>query len=137
MVLGQVVIDPTSIEGATTGIGLLPLTTTMDESKHASRVVVHIEDMPEPWSSLNGISATGYEIRNGRISVDGHALGEQLWVDGSVLATTVHGLLEDPAVLEALTGHRPQPILESTFELLADAVETHLDTELLLEMVNS
>ena len=48
-----------------------------------------------------------------------------------MLATTVHGLLEDPDVVERLVGRRPPPVLEETFDLLADAVDTHLDTALL------
>jgi adenosylcobyric acid synthase len=44
------------------------------------------------------------------------------------MATTVHGLFEDPSAVQALTGVSPEPVLESTFELLADLVEEHLDT---------
>ena len=40
----------------------------------------------------------------------------------------VHGLLEDPDVVERLVGRRPPPVLEETFDLLADAVDTYLDT---------
>jgi adenosylcobyric acid synthase len=58
-----------------------------------------------------------------------------VWRSGSVLATTVHGLLEHPHVLERLCGVRPKPVLEPTFELLADAVEEHLDVDLLWRAV--
>jgi hypothetical protein len=44
-----------------------------------------------------------------------------------VLATTVHGLLEDPDVVERLVGRRPAPVLEATFDLLAGAVERYVD----------
>jgi adenosylcobyric acid synthase len=50
---------------------------------------------------------------------------------GSVLATTVHGLFEDPDVIAAVVGVRPDPLLETTYELLADAVDEHLDTAML------
>ena len=53
------------------------------------------------------------------------------WCDGPVLATTVHGLLESPDLLHALFGRRPPPVLERTCDLLADAVDEHLDTTLL------
>ena len=52
-----------------------------------------------------------------------------------MLATTVHGLLEDPAVLAALFGARPGDVLDATFDLLADAVDTHLDRHLLDRLV--
>jgi adenosylcobyric acid synthase len=58
-----------------------------------------------------------------------------VWVSGPVLATTVHGLLESPAVLEALCGRRPPPVLDATFEVLADAIDEHLDTTLLWDLV--
>jgi adenosylcobyric acid synthase len=53
-----------------------------------------------------------------------------------VPATTLHGLLEDPKIVEALSGVRPAPVLEATFDLLADAVDEHLDTAMLWRMVD-
>jgi hypothetical protein len=47
----------------------------------------------------------------------------------------VHGLLEDPDVLDALVGVRPPPVLDATFDALADAVDEHLDTDRLWAMV--
>lgn len=47
-----------------------------------------------------------------------------------MLATTVHGLLEGPAAVGALTGITPPPVLDATFDLLvADAVQQHPDTD--------
>ena len=59
-----------------------------------------------------------------------------MWAAGSVLATTVHGLLEDPDVVERLVGRRPPLVLEETFDLLADAVDAHLDTALLRRLTS-
>jgi adenosylcobyric acid synthase len=139
MVLGEAIDDPTGVEGATTGLGLLPLRTTMEPTKLTRHVTVRfptaLAATGGPWVALAGLEADGYEIRNGRVAPDGAA--PLLWFDGPVLATTVHGLLEDPAVVEALCGHRPPPVLEDTFELLADAVETHLDIALLRRLVDA
>jgi cob(I)alamin adenosyltransferase len=44
-----------------------------------------------------------------------------------VLGVYLHGLLEDPDTIEAITGRRPPLSLEETFDELADAVERHLD----------
>ncbi len=135
MLLGSTVSDPNGIEGETTGLGLLPLTTEMSLAKITTPTTLELKGLPDPWAALNGISASGYEIRNGRISGDGCSVGQNLWAAGPILATTVHGLLEDPDVLAALTGHRPSAVLEDTFNLLADAVETHLDGEYLKRLV--
>ena len=84
-----------------------------------------------PWSALSGLRADGYEIRNG--VVHGTAARSRRWFGarGSVLATTVHGLLENPEIVHALFGVRVRDPLEDTFDLLADAVDAHLDTDLL------
>lgn len=152
MVLGEAIDDPIGVEGATTGLGLLPLRTTMEPEKLTRHVTVRFPDglaAPDagggrgPWSALAGLAADGYEIRNGRVAgtaaIDGTTddASPLLWFDGPVLATTVHGLLEDPTVIEAVCGHRPPPVLEATFDLLADAVDAHLDTSLLRRMVGA
>ena len=91
-------------------------------------------DLPAPWAALRGVSTTGYEIRVGRTT--GPVGAGPVWASGRVLATTVHGLLEDPDVVERLVGRRPPPVLEDTFDLLADAVDAHLDTALLHRLVS-
>ena len=44
------------------------------------------------------------------------------WQHGSVLALYLHGLLENPAVLQALFGRRLRP-LDAVFDGLADTVD--------------
>jgi hypothetical protein len=51
------------------------------------------------------------------------------------MVTTVHGLFEEPDVVAALLGHRPEPVLDTTFDQLADAVDEHLDTAYLRRVV--
>jgi adenosylcobyric acid synthase len=89
-----------------------------------------------PFAAWSGLAVEGYEIRNGRIIDEGAALNELFWTEGATLATTVHGLFEDPAVVGALVGYRPPPLLEETFEQLADLVDEHLDTGMLWSMVD-
>jgi adenosylcobyric acid synthase len=124
--LGRTIDDPHGVEGgragAVEGLGLLPFATVLDVDKITRpREVTMPADLPATWSALRGVTANGYEIRVGRIE------GGPVWASGNVLATTVHGLLEDPDVVERLVGRRPPPALEETFDLLADAVDDYLD----------
>ena len=132
MMLGTAIRDPAGIEGPAEGLGLLPIETEMADSKIARHVTLTLGELPEPWSPCNGITVTGYEIRNGRVrTIAPGDDGNLWWADGAVLATTVHGLLEHPDVVAALFGRRPPAVLERTCDLLADAVDEHLDTGLL------
>lgn len=138
MLLGRTIIDTDGIEGSATGLGLLDVDTVMHPAKLTSPTTVRLHDLPPAWAALNGLTVTGYEIRNGRLTSGGAgAADDQLRVvsDGTVLATTVHGVLEDHDVLVALFGRRPAAGLEATFDSLADAVDEHLDTDLLHRMV--
>jgi adenosylcobyric acid synthase len=135
MMLGTHVADVHAVEGATMGLGLLPLHTDFDPTKITEPVTVRFSEMTTPFDALTGIVAEGYEIRNGRVVGDGCALAPLVWGRGPVLATTAHGLLENSGVLQALFGRRADSSLEATFDFLADVVDEHLDTELLRELV--
>jgi hypothetical protein len=84
-----------------------------------------LSDLAGRWASLNGCSADGYEIRYGAMSLDGDE--RTAWADENVLATTWHGLLEDPTLTQAVLGVDVVDPLDATFELLADAVEEQFD----------
>jgi adenosylcobyric acid synthase len=130
MLLGRRLHDPTGVEGEANGLGLLGFDTVMHPAKLTRATTVRFHDLPEPWAALNGLAVTGYEIRNGRLTMNGDADTAdtlQVVADDNLLATTVHGVLEDPAVLAALFGTAPGPVLEATFDNLADAVDEHLD----------
>jgi adenosylcobyric acid synthase len=100
-----------------------------------------------PWAALAGVSASGYEIHHGQTAqhpamaqagdvaypVLPGGLGWQN-AAGNVLGIYLHGLLEDPAALQALFGGRlngPVPTLETVFERMADFIETHFEPGLL------
>lgn len=126
MMLGDQITDPHGIEGpagsVVQGLGLMGYSTEMGAEKRTRTVEIDVL----------GSTYTGYEIRFGELTDD-----LRFGVDGNVTATTVHGLFEHPDFIEAVLGVRVEPVLEPTFELLADAVERYLDTDLLWSMVRS
>jgi adenosylcobyric acid synthase len=136
MMLGGEIRDEHSVEGSGSGIGLLPVATHFSTTKVTREMTMTFPLMTGAFEALSGVTATGYEIRAGTITGEGCELAPFLWGRGAVLATTLHGLLEDPKIVEALSGVRPAPVLEATFDLLADAVDEHLDTAMLWRMVD-
>jgi adenosylcobyric acid synthase len=81
----------------------------------------------------------GYEIRHGRTAQHqameaGRAVmaGGLAWQNpaGNVLGVYLHGMFEDPAVLQALFGAR-SPTLDSVFDGLADFIDGHFDAGVL------
>jgi len=133
--LGEALIDPHGIDGNGPGLGLLPLVTVFENEKTVQRTQQVFGTLQGPWATLSGLAARGYEIHHGRTSqhagmAAAHAvLPQQLgWqnAQGNVLGVYLHGLFEDPAVLQALFGARV-PTLDSVFDGLADFIDTHFD----------
>lgn len=124
MMLGNEIVDPHGVEGpvgaVVRGLGLMDYSTVMGAEKQTRAVDV----------DAFGSTFSGYEIRFGELTDD-----LRFAVDGNVTVTTAHGLFEHPDFIQAVLGVRVEPVLESTFELLADAVEEHLDTDLLRSLV--
>lgn len=151
MLLGTTVADPAGREGGisrtTTGLGLLDLRTTYGPDKllrHGPAAVA--TSLPPPWAPLAGrrVDPT-YEIRLGRVTADrslpvavtdpaGSPLG---WVSGNLLATTTHGLLEDPDLVAALLGTPRPPTLDDVLDRLTAAVVDHLDTDHVLRTIGA
>ena len=134
--LGRRIVDVAGVEGPAgrevAGLGLLDVVTELHEHKVVRTTTIELPStLDEPWHSLAGRTASGYEIHHGVTRPD--PSGQMVWHDGSVLATTAHGLLEDPDVVDLLVGHRPQG-LDAVFDQLADAINEHLDTTALLRL---
>lgn len=128
--LGRQVRDPVGVEGAAAGLGLLDLETTMDPSKTVRKSRGRFGELEGYWRALAGLEVEGYEMHHGTSCAAGatHEVmeGGRAFAQGNVLGVYLHGLFEDPKVQQALFG-RTAMGLEREFDLLADAVEEHLD----------
>jgi adenosylcobyric acid synthase len=92
------------------------------------------------------VDVEGYEIHHGQtaqhpaMAAAGDVAREVLpglaWQNaaGNVLGIYLHGLFEDPSVLQALFGARV-PTLETVFEGLADYIEQHFSPGVLERLI--
>ncbi|RTH24183.1 cobyric acid synthase CobQ, partial [Thermus scotoductus] len=119
--LSEALLDEEGVEerGHFPGLGLLPYRVRMAREKTVERRRVRLQGLSGYWGRLEGLEVEGYEIHHGQ----GLPLFHQ---EGSLLATWLHGLLENPGVQKALFGREARG-LEEGLEALADALERHLD----------
>ncbi len=135
--LGEALIDPHGIDGNAPGLGLLPLVTVFAQRKTVQHTHTRFGDLQGAWQSLAQVPVQGYEIHHGQTQlhaglVQAGVLAREVLPDGlgwqnaqgNVLGLYLHGVLENPAVLQALFG-AATPTLETVFEGLADYVEQH------------
>jgi adenosylcobyric acid synthase len=100
-----------------------------------------------PWAPLSGVAVSGYEIHLGEtaqhpaMAANGDVAQAVLpgglgWSNpgSNVLGVYLHGLFEDPAVLQALFGG-DVPTLENALKGLALTVETCFDSPMLMGWV--
>jgi len=133
--LGRRLRDPAGVDGDGQGLGLLPLETTFAAEKLTRQTQLALGELTEPWQLLSGCRLDGYEIRHGStraLAPVQEAAPEGLaFASGPVLGIYLHGLFENPAAVAAVFGRPLAHPLEATFELLADALGRHLDTQYL------
>ncbi|MDO5102850.1 MAG: cobyric acid synthase [Lautropia sp.] len=68
--LGERLEDPYGVEGSASGLGLLSLATVFEPEKVLRRRRLAFDALPAgPWSALSGLEVSGYEIHQGRTSV--------------------------------------------------------------------
>jgi adenosylcobyric acid synthase len=136
--LGERLEDAAGVDGSAVGLGLLALRTTFAAEKAARPTTARFGELDEPWAALRGVEVSGYEIRHGTtVSLDEPAvLGDDLgFVAGPILGVYLHGLFEQPQFVHAVLGVAPARSLDEELDRLADAVEPHLQVDLLLGVV--
>jgi len=149
--LGEALIDTHGIEamhlGNAPGLGLLPLVTAFDTDKTVRHTTATLGALTGPWAALSGVTVSGYEIHHGQTAqhpamaaagdvarpVLPNGLGWQN-AAGNVLGVYLHGLFEDPRVLQALFG-ASVPTLDSVFNGLADFIERHAEPGVLENLI--
>jgi adenosylcobyric acid synthase len=131
--LGMRFDDPAGVDGSGVGLGLLPLSTTFAAEKRVQATGGTFAALSEPWARLSGLDVVGYEIRHGTSTPEApleKALPDGLgWAAGPILGVYLHGLFEQPRVVEALLGEPVSRTLDDTFDRLADAVDESLDMD--------
>ena len=148
--LGEALIDTAGIDGNAPGLGLLPLVTTFEPAKTVQRTTARFGTLQGAWAPLSGVEASGYEIHHGQtaqhpaMAAGGDVAREVLpglaWQNGAgnVLGLYLHGLLEDPAALQALFGREgaaPVPTLDTVMEGLARTVDAHFEPGVLRGLI--
>lgn len=143
--LGERVNDPDGVETGTPktapGLGLLPVRTTFRREKVLAR----------PSGDALGQPVEGYEIHHGEVAVRGGEPFLDGCRDGATWGTLWHGAFENDGFRRAFLtevaadANRPDwtPSRDTVFgsrreqriEALADAVETYLDTDALLRII--
>jgi len=144
--LGEALIDTHNIDGNAAGLGLLPLVTQFAVDKTVQRTTTQFEKVRGAWSALSAVRVSGYEIHHGQTQAHtamlaaGQVAHEVIptlaWQNdaGNVMGTYLHGLFEEPAVLQALFGAQT-PTLDTVFEGLADYLDAHMDTQVLHQLI--
>jgi adenosylcobyric acid synthase len=134
--LGEALIDTNGIDGNGPGLGLLPLVTVFESAKTLRHTQARFAPLAGAWAALSGVQVQGYEIHHGQtaqhpaMAAKGDVAQEVLpglaWQNGAgnVLGLYLHGLLEDPAALQALFG-AAAPTLEQVFDNMAAYIERH------------
>ena len=145
--LGEALIDMHQIDGNGPGLGLLPLVTSFEITKTVQHRHIQFGKLTGLWSKLSDVTLAGYEIHHGQtaqhpamakagdvaIAVLPDALGWQNKT-GNVLGLYLHGMFEDPAVLQALFG-ATTPTLNSVFDGLADYIGQHFEKNFLDSLI--
>ena len=146
--MGEMIADPQGVEGNISvfpGLGLLPVSTELTETKTTRQVRFHFLDSAE--------ICEGYEIHMGRteskspltITVDG--VSDGCFVDNRCFGSYIHGILDNPIVLDyilapyltenAMSDFDYRKFKESQYDALAEWLRKHVDIEGLYKIMRN
>ncbi len=148
--LGQHIHDPHGLEGeagTSDGFGLLDLRTTLEPDKKLRNVhgTLTINDAPISGYEIHAGVTTGPALNQPTAHLD-HGPDGAISNDNQILGTYVHGLFESPRACSTLLAWGGltdaqtidyTALREAAIERLADAVEAHLDTGALTQLLNN
>jgi adenosylcobyric acid synthase len=140
MLAGRIRDDVESGAGLVSGLGLLPATVAFGTAK-----VLRLRQ-----ETSGGEAVTGYEIHHGVVTAEGGEPFPGGCATGAVLGTTWHGIFESDGFRGALLrrvaaagGRSYEPggvtfssLRERKLDTLADLVDQHLDTGVLLDLID-
>ncbi len=153
-IMGQEVCDPSGVEGEMTrlpGLGLLPVSTTMENAKRTRQVQFSFCKMPEN-------SCEGYEIHMGRtypiegndaspLNILSDETTDGYFVDTKCFGTYIHGILDNADVIDYIlapymekTDNRPfdyKSFKEEQYNKLATHIREHVDIEKVYKWINN
>ena len=149
--LGKRISDPDGVEAAgiteIAGLGLLDMDTVFLGEKVQTQTTGTFAGLSGMLSCLNDMTYEGYEIHMGRSQVELPPVMEQ----GSVYGSYVHGIFDVPGIADtilqaickekeidfaALGTFDMRAYKERQYDILADAVRSGLDTDLVYRVLN-
>ncbi|MBQ9412430.1 MAG: cobyric acid synthase [Oscillospiraceae bacterium] len=147
--LGKAVRDPQGVEAAgvreLNGLGLLDIETDFLPEKVQTQTAGTFSGVTGLLAGLNGLDYAGYEIHMGRSQVPPLLCGE------NVYGSYIHGIFDAPGVCDRvllslcekkgipfarLGAFDPAEYRERQYDLLADAVRSGLDMDLVYRVLN-
>jgi adenosylcobyric acid synthase len=139
--LGREIHDPSGIEGSkgsSTGLGWLPIETTLQAQKKLRVVAGTLKssDVPVKGYEIHCGVSTALEPLQSYILLDDGSEDGHISADGQIAGTYLHGLFDDAAACTAVLSwaglENPTPgdhkqLREREIDRLADCLEQHLD----------
>ncbi len=147
-ILGERLCDPYMVEGGgeIDGLGLLPITTVFEKEKTRTQTSGTIAGLDGIFSSLNGLSYTGYEIHMGK---SGNNIAPVI-SKNNVYGTYIHGIFDEsdiaPEIIQTLCRKKGIDSIsvetfnvteykESQYNKLAESVRNSLDMDMIYKII--
>ncbi|WP_010663904.1 cobyric acid synthase [Marinilabilia salmonicolor] len=145
--MGARIEDPGHVEGhvdAVPGLNIIPVTTILESEKSTARTSFYFKDFEEP--------CVGYEIHMGQTNRQGveplnhleNGGTEGCRINTNIWGTYMHGILDNPVVIEDLLAPYAQAVTSSIsydefkqnqYDLLADHLRKNVDMDMIYKVL--